>query len=93
MIFAHRSLAGLCLAVLLVVAPRVGPGPRSTTPPHRVQPAAATAADASPEACKSPKGLPRKTRQTQASEVRIRGHPCLRAQGEGATVRARAEEV
>jgi Zn-dependent protease with chaperone function len=44
MIFAHRSLAGLCLAVLLVVAPRVGPGPRITTPPHRVQPAAATAA-------------------------------------------------
>jgi Zn-dependent protease with chaperone function len=44
---AHRSLLALCLTALLAVAPRLGPGPRITTPPHPVQPAPAKLAQAS----------------------------------------------
>jgi Zn-dependent protease with chaperone function len=37
MIAAYRMLPMLCLALLFGVAPRLGPGPRITTPPHLVQ--------------------------------------------------------
>ena len=38
MSFAHRwLLAASCILLIAVVAPRLGPGPKITTPPHRIQ--------------------------------------------------------
>ncbi len=50
MVFANPSLPALFLAVLLSVAPRLGPGPRITNPPHLVQshPAQSAPAAAAP---------------------------------------------
>ncbi len=41
--FAHRwLLAAGCFVSLAAVAPRLGPGPRITIPPHQIQPASAS---------------------------------------------------
>jgi Zn-dependent protease with chaperone function len=45
MAFAHRwLLAASCILMLAAVAPRLGPGPRITTPPRRIQQTPASAA-------------------------------------------------
>jgi STE24 endopeptidase len=43
MAFAHRwLLAASCILLIAAVAPRLGPGPKITTPPHRIQPVLAS---------------------------------------------------
>ena len=49
MSLAHRwLLAASCILLLAAVAPRLGPGPRITTPPRRIQPAPVPAPNSSP---------------------------------------------
>jgi Zn-dependent protease with chaperone function len=48
MAFAHRWLLAIgCIPLLAAVAPRLGPGPKITTPPHRIEAVQAATAPAS----------------------------------------------
>ena len=57
MAFAHRwLLAASCILLIAAVAPRLGPGPKITTPPRRIQPVLASTT--SPAAAAQPVSQP-----------------------------------